>query len=108
MAFRIGQDIVCIDDEGFSLVQRAHAALPVKGSVYRVRSFTANGLVLLEGLCNEKFRDFALGYDIEPGFDPARFRPVVSRPNDAEAYVEQLKRDCIPSPTKVREREGVE
>lgn len=88
MTFYVGQKVVCIDDQGFSQAQVLLAQLPVRGMIYRVRSFTPRGAVRFDELNNARFTNPLDGYGIEPGFDQRRFRPLT----DISIFTEILDR----------------
>lgn len=108
MGFFAGQKIVCVNDSNLP-----DCLSPIaRGAIYTVREARLNprkdciGLRLCEIRNNDI--DTVMEGRGEPFYSGTRFRPLTERKNDGEAFVEQLKRDCIPSPTKVKEREGVE
>lgn len=114
MAFRIGQRVICIDadDRGQYTPGLFRGSLLTgldglrEGAIYTVRGvgpFVGFPCLWLEEIERPPFLDCG-----EPGYAIQRFRPLTERKNDGEAFVEQLKRDCIPSPMKVNEREGAE
>lgn len=112
MAFHSGQKVVCINAEPMPGTLGWHPAtdIPVKGAIYTIRALGKdsfdNPAVKLFEICWRG--DTHRGFDDDGYYLATRFRPLTERKNDGEAFVEQLKRDCIPSPTKVKEREGME
>jgi hypothetical protein len=106
MAYRRGQPLMCIKDDWYhpSGIDPEHR-LPRAGVIYRFREYDAGDpeFIRLMEISNPLLVN---GHEVS--FWIEHFRPLTERKNDGEAFVEQLKRDCIPSPTKANEREGVE
>lgn len=78
--FRIGQKVVCVDDENFVNYDPSSPS-PRKGSLYTIRGFNKTGLVLLEEVIGKpkQFKEF---YG-EGGYFHWRFRPVVTKSTEA-------------------------
>jgi hypothetical protein len=86
MAFRAGQKVVCIDDDG--------APMLTKGQVYTIKS--------IDPLMIVKWRQKVMKmaalhlYEIDPdprchGFAPLRFRPAVDRKFDISIFTRMLR-----------------
>ncbi len=102
MAFRVGQRVVCIND-GPMPIESGRAwdkgEEVVVGHVYTIRKVFIghNG----EESCwlNEVCRSIraVLWFGRDVGYRTCRFRPLVERKNDKTAFVENLKKICMPS-----------
>lgn len=81
MTFRVGQKVVCVDDE-FVAVCRGRATLPRRGKTYTVRNvftysqWTAIRLVEIKNKAVAFYNDDT-GETVEAAFPTWRFRPAV-------------------------------
>jgi uncharacterized protein (DUF1330 family) len=86
MTFRVGDPVVCIDDQFDAYTKQAATALPKRGEVYVVRGFaegmSADG-VWKTGLLLRELRNPNASSGSEHCFNPERFRPVVSPKQEA-------------------------
>lgn len=94
--FRVGQKVVCVDDDWASWqvsdMRRAGIASPVKGNIYTVRSvemMDGDAFILLSEIVNPiiVYSDIGRG---EQGWDPVIFRPVVERKTDISIFKAML------------------
>ncbi len=94
--FHVGQKVVCINDEFEAECFDEVPYLPVKGSVYTVRSIelmTAttgdrSPIIWLVEIVNPVM-PWEIG-DVEIGFVPGRFRPLVKRKTDISQFQAML------------------
>jgi hypothetical protein len=71
MTFRVGQEVVCVDDSAFGFLGSSYLDYPVKGTVYVVQEIFNGGQSLtLRGM--EKNR-----WGVRAVFFCSRFRPIV-------------------------------
>jgi hypothetical protein len=102
MAFRVGQKVVCVDDDFADLEAYTDSddlitlAAPSKGTVYTIRSFKDDDAVRLVELLNPICQGFT-GLE-EPSFYLFRFRPVTEHKTD----ISMLTALLVPG-TKIRE-----
>lgn len=95
--FRIGQEIVCIDDDysifTFAQLYRTPRR-PVKGQKYTVRGLhyviDERQTILLEEIINPVVRWMAPWGLLEPGFWISRFKPVVETKTDISTLIALL------------------
>ena len=89
MISRVGQRVVCIEDQWF--VEYGETC-PVKGPVYTVRGFSESphGLVglYLEEIVNPP-HDYSRGF-MEGSFDRDAFRPLIGRSTSIEIFKRML------------------
>lgn len=103
--FVAGQKVVLVRD--FDANVRVEASkdgviLPELGTIYTVREIGAVGdmvIIWLVEIVNEKRFYFEFFQTLEQGFDPTRFRPVVSRPTDISVFRAMLGK----APSEVKE-----
>lgn len=99
MTFRVGQKVVCVDDDFYDpgLCEPLH--LPCKGSVYTLRDpFSADGwtwwrlVEITNSPVNVKYGM------IEPCFSPRHFRPVTETKTDISIFTKMLtpRRERVP------------
>jgi hypothetical protein len=104
--FHVGQKVTLVNDRSEDPSARrfyeTHGVVyPVVGVVYTVRKVaphTISGvlLLLLEEI-NNRDASTILGFDLEPGFEAYRFRPVVTRSTDISIFQSML------NPSRVEE-----
>ncbi len=100
MTFRVGQPVICIQDNWCHPLLHLVPHLPVAKRKYVIRSIETfhNGTCGLrfEGMVNPlcEYRG------IEPGFNVTHFRPLVERKNDGDAFVANLKKIALPVVSK--------
>lgn len=91
MAFRVGQKVVCVDDNFDKRAKNYFTALPVRGEIYVVRGTLlfpdAHLGIALVGFPGERtaFNEFG-----EHMFFAKRFRPVVERKTDISIFEKML------------------
>lgn len=98
MAFYVGQRVVCVDDDikSHGLPAWAYPVGDLGGlrlrAVYTVRRYGLDDIglptVWLEEIVREIHPD--AGDTTEPGYNPARFRPVVERKTDISIFKAML------------------
>lgn len=101
-SFRVGQKVVCVDDE-FHGDFFDVPCLPVKGLVYTIRSIEVmtgsdgeqSPIIRLVEVINPAM-PWTIG-DVEIGFVPRRFRPVVERKTNISIFKAML------NPSRVEE-----
>lgn len=81
MSFRVGQKVVCVNDQNFKADRRLDGKRilpnrPVRGSVYTIRGFYEDDSVYLEEIHNPKNVVWLDGRG-EAAFSLLRFRPLV-------------------------------
>lgn len=85
MSFRVGQEVVCVDDSGTIMVR--------KGAIYIVAD------VYMPYLRLEGVYDGVTPPTVKQGMRATRFRPVVERKTDISVFTEMLtsKKASIPA-----------
>lgn len=88
MTFRVGQKVVCVDDERPIIRIRP----VIRGNVYTIRAvgeepyYTGEYWVLLEEVRNSARDDLG-----ELAYRTTRFRPIVERKTDISVFTRMLK-----------------
>lgn len=98
MNFRVGQKVVCVDDD-WSRLSQVHRCCapnrPSRGNTYTIRamSYVVDGrqTVLLEEIKNGIVEWKAPWGKQEPAFYIGRFRPLVEKKTDISIFTEMLK-----------------
>ncbi len=85
--FRVGQKVICVDDDNFvnypRLAYLTNNLYPRKGSLYTIRGFSRAGYIYLNEI-RGKPHHWIDGF-YEGGWFPSRFRPIVERKTDISA-----------------------
>lgn len=94
--FLVGQKVVLVRDfdPGVRIeAQKDGIILPLMDTIYTVRAVGAVGdmvVIWLVEIVNDKRYYLEFFQVLEQGFDPTRFRPVVSRPTDISVFKAML------------------
>jgi hypothetical protein len=86
MTFRVGQKVVCVNDNGRSL-RPSWEILPVRGETYTIRCIEGRAVRLAE-IINDPF-PYSEGLG-ELKFLASRFRPIVERKTDISIFTKML------------------
>jgi hypothetical protein len=97
MTFRVGQKVVCVDDDFFRPYLAEPLNLPIKGQVYTIRGSISDErwtwYWLVEIVNPPSSLDLLEFGKVEPAFKPSHFRPAVE--TDISIFTAMLDRPKV-------------
>lgn len=99
MTFRVGQEVVLVDDKFPPLKDTNYREYPVRDKIYTISEIMEGGSLILKGL--PRLLRHRRG---RAGFWQDRFRPVVK----TKTSIAIFKKMLTPSPTTIKQQEPVE